>query len=223
MSGTALAWLVGLATLAGLDLVSVLQGLWSRPLVVGTGSGLLVGDVETGLRVGALLELFALDVVPVGAARYPDFGAATAAAVLYAAGGEWTATLGAASGIGLALAIAAGATIPAVRRWNARTVRRHGERLAAGDPAAVRGVHLACLGHDATRSLGLAAAWIGIAGLLRAFHLRPDPELGGLLSTVCLGGGVWSAAHGATISAPGGGRRAVAAAGLAMGVVLVVV
>ena len=71
-----LAW----ATLVGLDLASVLQGLFNRPLVAGAVAGAIIGDPEAGLRIGAALELFALDVLPIGASRYPDYGAATVAA-----------------------------------------------------------------------------------------------------------------------------------------------
>jgi hypothetical protein len=67
-------------TLVGLDLVSVPQAMISRPVVAGTVAGALAGDVEAGLRVGILFELFALDVLPVGAVRYPDYGPATVSA-----------------------------------------------------------------------------------------------------------------------------------------------
>nr|MBA2626511.1 PTS sugar transporter subunit IIC [Gemmatimonadales bacterium] len=65
-----LAW----ATICGVDLVSMPQVMLSRPLVAASVAGWIVGDLEAGLRVGALLEMFALDVLPVGAVRYPDYG-----------------------------------------------------------------------------------------------------------------------------------------------------
>ena len=68
-------------TLVGLDLVSVPQIMIARPLVAGAGAGLILGDLETGLRLGVLFELFQLDILPVGAARYPEYGPATVAAV----------------------------------------------------------------------------------------------------------------------------------------------
>ena len=52
-------------TLVGLDLVSVPQAMIARPVVAGAVAGWLAGDVEAGLRVGVLFELFALDVLPV--------------------------------------------------------------------------------------------------------------------------------------------------------------
>ena len=73
------------------------------------------GDVEAGLRVGVLLELFALDVLPVGAVRYPDYGPATVAAVALAAGAPWQFALG--------------------RQCGARTDPRGARRV---EPAAVR-------------------------------------------------------------------------------------
>ena len=72
-----------------LDLVSVPQGLLSRPLVAGTVAGWIAGDLEAGLRMGVLFECFALDVLPIGAVRYPDYGPATvvaAASGMYCAG-----------------------------------------------------------------------------------------------------------------------------------------
>ena len=87
--------LLGLwATVAGLDLVSIPQGLLSRPIVVGAASGFLLGDPAAGFRVGVLLELFDLDVLPVGASRYPDYAAATAGAVLASAGAPTGWSLG---------------------------------------------------------------------------------------------------------------------------------
>lgn len=216
-----LAW--ALATLAGADLVTVVQSLLSRPLVAGVAAGWLLGDVATGLRVGAVLELFALDVVPVGSSRYPDFGAATVAAVWYAAGTDWTVTLGAATALGLALALIAGATLPLTRRLNARVVRAHATGLSEGDPAAVAAVHLRCLAHDLARSAIAAAVAVGLAALARAVPGHPDPALGELLNLVLLGGAAWAVAHGAMASARSGPRWRWALAGLAAGTATVLV
>lgn len=205
------------ATLAGLDLASLLQALLSRPLVVGAGAGLLTGDPETGLRVGALLELFALDVVPVGSTRYPDFGAATAGAVAAVAGTPWEQSLGAAAGLGIGLAIVGGATLPVTRRLNARSVKAYGDRLAAGDPGAVRAVHLSGLAHDAVRSGMVAAVALAVGRLTRGLGLLPGPELGGLLTIVAIVGGAWAVAHGAMASARSGARWRWALAGLVVG------
>ncbi len=212
----AMLWLW--ATLAGLDLVSVLQALLSRPLVVGAGAGVLAGDVEAGLRVGALLELFALDVVPVGSSRYPDFGAATVAATLMAAGRDWPVVLGVATGGGIVLGMAAGMTLPLTRRLSAVVVQRFSDRLGAGDAAALTRVHWTCLGYDMARSALVGAVAIGLGALAAASGWLPPVELGIALSTVALAGGVWSVAHGAVASARSGPRWRWVAAGAAVGV-----
>src|SRR5207302_210528 len=63
-----LAW----GTLVGLDLVSVPQMMIARPLVAGPIAGAMLGDVWTGLSLGVLFEVFQYEVLPVGAARYPE-------------------------------------------------------------------------------------------------------------------------------------------------------
>lgn len=44
-----------------------------RPLMAGTVTGILVGDIQTGMRVGATLELMALGVYTYGGATIPDY------------------------------------------------------------------------------------------------------------------------------------------------------
>ena len=80
-------WLaVGLlGGVAGVDATSLAQTMVSRPFVAATLTGLLVGRPEEGAILGAMLELFALVILPVGAARYPESGtAAVAATAAYA-------------------------------------------------------------------------------------------------------------------------------------------
>ncbi len=80
-----------MATLTTALLVAVVAGIlewdiygWghtmiSRPLVAGPIMGLVLGDVHTGLLIGASIEMIYLGVIPVGAAVPPD--ATTAAAI----------------------------------------------------------------------------------------------------------------------------------------------
>jgi mannose/fructose/N-acetylgalactosamine-specific phosphotransferase system component IIC len=65
-----------LGGLLGLDVVSFPQAMISRPLVAATLSGALVGFPMSGLLIGATLELIALDTLPFGASRYPEWGSA---------------------------------------------------------------------------------------------------------------------------------------------------
>src|SRR5215212_4283132 len=66
-----------LGAVLGLDVVSFPQAMISRPLVAATLAGFLVGRPEAGLLVGAALELFALETLPFGASRYPEWGSAS--------------------------------------------------------------------------------------------------------------------------------------------------
>jgi PTS system mannose-specific IIC component len=66
--------------LVGLDATSFAQTMISRPLIAATITGLIMGRPVEALLLGSLLELFALVILPVGAARYPEAGTAAAAA-----------------------------------------------------------------------------------------------------------------------------------------------
>ena len=129
-------WLVWV-TLVGIDLVTVPQGLLSRPIVAASVTGLLLGDPGVGLVVGMTLELYALDVLPIGAARYPDYGIAAVAAAAAAAHSPPTVAPAVAGLVGLPMAILGGWSLHRLRRWNARSVQRRLERVAAGDARAI--------------------------------------------------------------------------------------
>ena len=78
-----------LGAILGLDVVSFPQAMLSRPIVAATISGALVGRPVAGLFVGAILELIAIETLPFGASRYPEWGsAAVVGGVLYAGRGE---------------------------------------------------------------------------------------------------------------------------------------
>lgn len=53
-------------------------GVISRPIIVGTLTGLVLGDPVQGLIVGAAMELIFIGSFPVGAAVSPDYTSATA-------------------------------------------------------------------------------------------------------------------------------------------------
>jgi len=68
-----------------------------RPLLAGFGAGILVGDIQTGMQVGATLELMALGVYTYGGATIPDY---TVGAILGAYFGK---THGFETGLALAI------------------------------------------------------------------------------------------------------------------------
>lgn len=57
--------------------------MWNRPIVVGPLVGLVLGDVESGLKLGATLELVFMGAFPVGASNPPDFVSGTIIATAY--------------------------------------------------------------------------------------------------------------------------------------------
>ena len=204
-------------TIAGLDLASVLQGLLNRPLVAGTVAGLIIGDGEAGLRIGAALELFALDVLPVGAARYPDYGAATVAGVALGAWQPWAAALGVSVLLGLLLAQLGGWTVIAHRRVNAWALHRSALALDRGDPGVAVRLHLLGIGTDLLRSAALILLGLGAVAVLdRAPHF--DSATGQALTVVALAGGLVALIGGALRRA--GTLRSLAwlAGGIAVGI-----
>ena len=66
-----------LGGLLGLDVVSFPQAMISRPLVAATVGGAFIGNAPLGLLLGAALELIALETLPFGASRYPEWGSAS--------------------------------------------------------------------------------------------------------------------------------------------------
>ncbi|MBI4421698.1 MAG: PTS sugar transporter subunit IIC [Gemmatimonadetes bacterium] len=216
MTLSGVAALMAWGTLVGLDLVSVPQVMIARPLVAGTVAGWLLGDPLTGVTVGAVLELFAFDILPVGAARYPDYGPATVSAVVVATGTGGLHSVGFAVAVGLLVAYAGEYTIQLLRRWNSAVVRRYEAGFARGDPRAIRAAHLGGLARDAGRAALLTAVGLGLAGVARSWPPL-GPEDAGLLHAALIGAGLAAAASG-TVRAAGRGRGARwFAAGLAGG------
>jgi PTS system mannose-specific IIC component len=192
-------------TVAGLDLASVLQGLLNRPLVAGAVAGAILGDPESGLRIGAVLELFALDVLPIGASRYPDYGAATVASVALGAGQDWALALGPSVLLGLLLAQVGGAGIILHRRVTAWTLRRAAPALDQGVPGVAARIHTLGLATDFARSIGLAAFGL-LAAALVARAPRLDLPTAQALTVVVISGG-FVAVIGGAIRRAGTRRR----------------
>jgi PTS system mannose-specific IIC component len=213
--------LVGWGTIVGLDLVSVPQALVSRPLVAGCIAGWIAGDVEAGLRAGALFELFALDVLPIGAVRYPDYGPATVVAAALGAGVPWELGLGLGATLGLVLAVVGGGTLQLVRRMNANAIQHRAAALAAGESSAIRRLQYGGLMRDALRGAGLTLMGLTAAWALASWaRLDRATALG--LTLVTVGCALAAAINGALRSAGRGARLRWLAAGVATGLLLAV-
>ena len=218
---SALALLLLWGVIVGLDLVSVPQGLLSRPLVAASVAGFLAGDPVAGMRVGALLELFALDVLPVGASRYPEYGPAAVGAAVLAAGLPQPGGIGVGAVLGLLVALPAGWTLEWIRHANARHVHRLSAALSAGSTAAIRRLQYAGMARDGIRSALVTTAALGAAVVLRE-RLGPSATLPALLTPVLVGAGAAAAISGAVRTAGGGRRLRWVGFGLAGGLIVAV-
>ena len=159
--------LVGWGTFVGLDLVSVPQMMIARPLVAGTVAGAILGDVETGLKLGVVFELLQYDILPVGAVRYPEYGPATIGAVATAHASTGVLGLGLGAVVGLVTGLVGGVTIHLLRRINSRIVHQAAPLLETGDPGVLVRMHAAAVLRDAVR-----AALVTAIGLLLAEAAR---------------------------------------------------
>ena len=165
MSLDSLIALLGWGTLVGVDLVSVPQMMIARPIVAGTVAGAILGDAETGLKLGVVFELLQYDILPVGAVRYPEYGPATVAAVATAHAAAGALGLGLGAVVGLITGLVGGVAIHLLRHVNSRIVHAASAALESGDPRALLRVHIGAMLRDLLRAalvtgLGLALAWM---------------------------------------------------------------
>ncbi len=209
-------WLLLWGTVAGLDLVSLGQTMIARPLVAATIAGIVLGDPLAGAAVGVLLELFALDLLPVGAARYPDYGPAAVAAAAVAAGSPGMLALGLALTLGLGMAYLGQWSIHWVRRLNGQDIRRHWPAVEKGEASAIARLHLKAILRDSIRSAVLTGLGIVLALLVRRY---PPLALGGalLLSAATVGASLGVGSLGALRLATTQAGRWCLAAGLVAG------
>jgi PTS system mannose-specific IIC component len=208
-------------SLVGLDLVSVPQAMISRPLVAGTVAGWLAGDMEAGLRIGVLFELFALDVLPVGAVRYPDYGPATVVAAALAAGTPWELSLGVSVALGLVLAVIGGWSLQVVRRWNARAIQRKAAALSAGESSAIRRLQYGGLLRDAVRGFILTLLGLILASTITD-SVRVDRLTAVALTLVSIGAALSAGASAAFRSSGRGDRLKWLVGGLVVGTLIAV-
>lgn len=206
-------------TICGLDLVSVPQGLLSRPLVAATVAGVIAGDVGAGLVAGMVLELYALDVLPIGASRYPDFSVAAVAAGFAATQVPPGVAAALAAIVGLPLASLGGWSLLKLRRRNAISVQRRLERVAAGESRAIWELQRNGLLRDALRSVLLAVAGLALAGAATRIHWDRVAHAN-WLSYAAVAGGMAAALGGAYRSAGQGARRGWLAVGLTAGLLV---
>lgn len=175
MTGLQTIAVVLAGTLVGLDLASVPQAMFSRPLIAGLIGGATLGAPLPGLAIGALLELFALDTLPVGASRNPDWGPGSVAVGALAAahrGGILAAGLLGLVLVAVLAAWAGGWFSHLVRRANAASVHEVRGALDAGDLETVRSLQRRGLLRDAARSFALTALALALGDMVSSLFAR---------------------------------------------------
>lgn len=160
-------WIGLLGGFVGLDSTSFPQLMISRPLVAGTLAGLMLGRPLEGMMLGAILEVFDLAILPIGAARYPESGTATVAATV-----SYIATTAVAEGLaalllgvvfGLAWERVAGASVVLHRRLSEKILFRGEETIPS---ARVEARHLSTMGLDFVRGAVVCVAGALLGTLL---------------------------------------------------------
>ena len=198
-----------LGGLLGLDVVSFPQAMISRPLVAATLAGVLVGHSASGLLVGAVLELIALETLPFGASRYPEWGSASVVGgAIFAShpshpAGAMTCAMVAA----LATTWTGGWTMVKLRQANAAWARARRDALEAGSRGAVTSLQLMGMTADLVRGAvltGVAYALLAPLASLSIARWNVDARLSRSMAVAIAasvaGGAAWKLFH-ATLGA----------------------
>jgi PTS system mannose-specific IIC component len=209
----------------GLDTVSFPQAMLSRPLVAATLGGTLLGSPMSGLLIGAALELIALETLPFGASRYPEWGsAAVVGGALFASVPEHPAgAMTLALIASLATAWVGGWTMVKLRQRNARWAARSRSGLDAGARGTVIGLQLRGLTADLVRGAVLTATAVAVFAPLNeaslalwSFDARSSRAIPVAIATSVAAGAAWKLFHGSLAA------RFLFVAGLAIGFTVVV-
>jgi mannose/fructose/N-acetylgalactosamine-specific phosphotransferase system component IIC len=193
-----------LGALLGLDVVSFPQAMISRPIVAATVAGAFLGEPERGLLIGVVLELIALDTLPFGASRYPEWGsAAVVGGALYAAqpAGLYGA-LPAATLAALLTASISGWSMVVLRRSIAGKLTRSRDRIEEGSREALLSLHLTGMSLDLLRGAAVTlVSMVVFSPLVRAIVMiwATSPEVSRAVvvvaAAIVAGGALWKVFH----------------------------
>ncbi len=153
-----------LGGLVGLDGTSVGQFMVSRPLVVGTLTGWLVGEPHLGAAIGAVLEIYLLVSFPTGGSRFPEGATATVVAVGAAGAGAGPEALALGVAVGLVWGHVGGFSITGLRRFNAILVPQEGRPAPSAGRLTL--LHLTTIGLDFARGALVTAGGLVVGGFV---------------------------------------------------------
>ena len=193
-----------LGALLGLDVVSFPQAMISRPIVAATVAGAFIGAPERGLLIGVVLELIALDTLPFGASRYPEWGSAgVVGGALFASqpAGLYGA-LPAAMLAALLTASISGWSMVVLRRSIAGKLTRSRDAIEDGSRDALLSLHLTGMTLDLLR--GAAVTLVGMlvfSPLVRAIVMiwatspASSRAVVVVAAAIVAGGALWKVFH----------------------------
>lgn len=167
--------IVLLGAFLGMDVVTFPQAMISRPIVAATVAGALIGNASAGLVMGAILELLALEMLPFGASRYPEWGSASVVggALFASSWGDPPGSLTASLLGALVTAMVSGWSMVRLRRLNAARATRLRNELESGSSRAVTDLQLFGLTADLVRgALVTLVAMLVFAPLTPAIAAR---------------------------------------------------
>jgi mannose/fructose/N-acetylgalactosamine-specific phosphotransferase system component IIC len=193
-----------LGAVLGLDVVSFPQAMISRPIVASTLAGAFIGQPGRGLLIGVVLELIALDTLPFGASRYPEWGSAgVVGGALYASQPPGMhGALPAAMLAALLTASISGWSMVVLRRVIGDKLTRSRDRIEDGSREALMSLHLTGMSLDVLR--GAAVTLVGMlvfSPLVRAivaiWTTQPDVSRAVVVvaAAIVAGGALWKVFH----------------------------
>lgn len=143
-----------LGALLGLDVVSFPQVMISRPIVAATVAGAFIGNPPAGLLIGVVLEMIALDTLPFGAARYPEWGSAgvVGGALFASQPSGMPGALPASVLAALLTASISGWSMVALRRLIASRLEKVRDQIEEGSRDALMSFHLSGMSMDLLRA-----------------------------------------------------------------------
>jgi mannose/fructose/N-acetylgalactosamine-specific phosphotransferase system component IIC len=193
-----------LGALLGLDVVSFPQAMTSRPIVSSTLAGAFIGHAPAGLLIGVVLEMIALDTLPFGASRYPEWGsAAVVGGALFGAQPDgMPGALPACLLAALLTASISGWSMVVLRRLIAHRLERTRDRIEEGSRDALLTLHLSGMSMDLLRGgLVTLTAMLIFGPLVRAIvnvwgsDSAPSRAVVVVIAAIVAGGALWKVFH----------------------------
>ncbi len=193
-----------LGALLGLDVVSFPQAMVSRPIVAATLAGVFLGNPQAGLLVGVVLEMIALDTLPFGASRYPEWGSAgvVGGALFAAQPPGMPGALPACMLAALLTARISGWSMVVLRRFIAWRLQRTRDLIEQGSRDALVSLHLSGMSMDLLRAglvtviaMLIFAPLVGAIVAIWGSDSAPSSAVVVIIAAIVAGGALWKVFH----------------------------